>query len=240
MRSAPMGAPRLLVAVVTALAVAVSCVGATPRPAVALGPQALLLFGALPHAAAGKQPRAGGLKKKAKKQRHDGDAADEHKMKSTIGAWLQGAWRGKPSHEQVKQASLVMGIVLIVGCVRFLQNEANTPRREFGAPKNEDGFTREQVAAQRASAKAKVLDPLAKKVREALDREGAGRGAAALRFRDEDSVSAELSRENMRCLATALDAACDACRPGSRKRCWWGDECYRKNLVRTQAIPITG
>jgi hypothetical protein len=161
---------------------------------------------------------------------------DGQQMKSTIGASLQNLWRMRPEMAKVKQVAL--GVVLIVAilCIRHLQNEAKRPRREFGAPRQTDGASETGRNKDASKGKNAALAPLAKQVRQALDsgapsgKFGQVRSAAqtAVRFPDEDRESAELSVENRRQLSQALDAASNyGC--NGRSRCWWGEDCYRKN-----------
>ena len=245
--------PAATLVVASALLAGGCCAGAEPtgavhgrRSAPAFG--GVLLLAALPPADAA----AGGLSKKtnkknAKKGRSKGDGGDDGlEMKSNVGASLQQLWRMRPNHETVKQASLVILMVLIVASVRHLQNVAKNPSHEYGAPKDEDG----QVLGAARKAKPKdtkaTLDPLARKIREALDSGAAGgqfaSSTSSLQFRDEDRDSADLSRENLRSLREGLDAACDACGPDGRQRCWWGAECYRKSPdhLKTYSHPVRG
>lgn len=168
-------------------------------------------------------------------------------MKSTIGESLRNLWRMRPELAKVKQISLGVALVVVVVCVRYLQNEAKRPRREFGAPRTDDGDGAPGRNQMGSKGNRAALAPLARQVRQALDsgapggKFGQARSATqtAMRFPDEDRESAELSVENRRLLRQALEAASnDGC--NGRARCWWGEDCYRKNQdhLKNYAHPV--
>jgi hypothetical protein len=173
---------------------------------------------------------------KSKKRRPSQKKEDGLQMKSTIGESLRNLWRMRPELAKVKQISLGVALVLMVVCIRYLQNEAKRPRREFGAPRKDDGDGETRRNQNGSKGNKAALAPLARQVRQALDSGAPGgkfgqvRSAAQtmMRFPDEDRESAELSIENRRLLRHALEAASnDGC--SGRARCWWGEDCYRKN-----------
>ncbi len=181
------------------------------------------------------------------KKRRPTQKDDGLQMKSTIGASLQNLWRMRPEMAKAKQVAVVLLLVVVIVCIRHLKNEARRPRREFGAPRDNDG-ARETGRNQNASKRnVSALAPLAQQVRQALDagassgKFGRVRSAAqtAVRFPDEDRESAELSIENCRLLSRALDAASNGGCHG-RPRCWWGEDCYRKNPdhLKSYAHPV--